>query len=121
MAEYDLRVRTKRFALEVIRFVRDLPTDMVSQTIGRQLIRCGTSVGANYRSARLAKSDADMVAKLKLVEEEADECIYWLELLGESKTVPVETTEPLTREAGELFRIAAASAKTVRERALTRP
>lgn len=76
----DLKLRTKAYALRVLELVRALPHDTSSQVLGRQLLRSATSVGANYRAARRAKSPADFLAKMKIVEEEADESVYWLEL-----------------------------------------
>lgn len=78
MSDFPLRDRTKALALRVIKLVYSLPEDDASRVIGRQLLRCGTSVGANYRASMRAKSPADMVNKLKIVEEEADETGYWL-------------------------------------------
>src|SRR5438034_8907616 len=97
--EPDLKLRTKRFALDVIRFVESLPSDETSRILGRQLLRSGTSVGANYRAARRAKSSADFISKMGNVEEEADESAYWLELLVDSGKVKSVHAEPLTREA----------------------
>ncbi len=116
--ERDLRIRTKRFAIDSIRFVQSLPNDLVSRTLGRQYLRCSTSVGANYRAARLGRSDADMIAKLKIVEEEADECGYWLELLLEAGSASAEVVEPLAKEADELFKITVSSIKTIRARSV---
>src|SRR6185436_16663725 len=84
----NLKKRTKRFALDVINLVEDLPPGKVSDVLGRQLLRSGTSVGANYRAACRGKSTADVISKLGNVEEEADETLYWLELLLEAKVVP---------------------------------
>lgn len=112
----ELRLRTKRFALEIIRLVNTLPKDLVSQAIARQLVRSGTSVGANVRAASLAKSDADMVSKFKTVEEEADETAYWLELLHESGAIESERIDLLHREAEEIRLIVSASIKTIRSR-----
>lgn len=111
-----MRARTKLFALDMIRFVRSLPNDEVSKVLGRQLVRSATSVGANYRAACLAKSPADMTAKLKTVEEEVDESAYWLELIEESGVANSENVAPLKREAIELTRIIVASIKTLKSR-----
>lgn len=81
MTEIELKNRTKQFALRIINLYKALPNENVAQIIGKQLLRSGTSVGANYRAACLGKSKADFVAKLGIVQEEADECIYWIELL----------------------------------------
>src|SRR5437764_7438785 len=88
MAEEDLKQRTKSYALRVIRLVESLPTSRTADVIGKQLLRAGTAVGANYRAARRSRSPADFIAKLGIVEEEADECLYWMELLVESGLVP---------------------------------
>jgi four helix bundle protein len=120
MATTDLKQRTKRFALDVISFFEALPEDETSRILGRQLLRSGTSVGANYRAAKRAKSNADFISKMGTVEEEADECAYWIELLTESgKTVAAKSTA-LLRESEELLAIAIASINTARARLETR-
>jgi four helix bundle protein len=111
----DLKQRTKRFALGIIMFFESLPKDETSRVLGRQLLRSGTSVGANYRSAKRAKSNADFINKMTIVEEEADECGYWLELLTESEKITSLKTEALHREANELVAIAIASINTARK------
>ena len=116
MAESDLKKRTKQFALRVIRLVNSLPRGQVSDVIGRQLLRAGTSVGANYRSANRAKSPADFIAKMSLVEEEADESVYWMELLTEAGLVKAGKLKALVQEAGELVAIAVSSIGTARKR-----
>ncbi len=98
--------------------VKDLPPDKTRDVLCQQLLRCGTSVGANYRAACRAKSTADFIAKMKIVEEEADEAIFWLELLAESKILhSSKQIESLKSEANELTAIAVASVKTARLRA----
>ena len=87
MKEYDLKERTKGFALQVIQLVERLPRRRAADIIGGQLLRAGTSVGANYRAACRAKSSADFISKMGIVEEEADESIYWMELLIEAGIV----------------------------------
>ncbi len=116
MTPDELKARTRAFALDTIRLTRTLPRDDASRVMGKQLVRCATSVGANYRAACLAKSPADMVNKLKIVEEEVDESRYWLDLLRDSNTVSPETIEPLSDGADQLFRIVVASVKTLRNR-----
>jgi four helix bundle protein len=91
-----------------------LPKQRVADVIGRQLLRAGTSVGANYRAACRARSRAEFIAKLGIVEEEADECLYWLDLLSESGTVHEEPLSPLKREANELLAIIVATLKSAR-------
>jgi four helix bundle protein len=110
----DLRKRTQQFALRTMRLAESLPRGRSGETIGRQLIRAGTSVGANYRSACRAKSQADFIAKMSLVEEEADETIYWMELLLEGNLVKLPALRDLLREANEVVAIAVASQKTAR-------
>ena len=114
MKEHDLKLRTKRFALEVIRFFETLPKDEVSRILGRQLLRAGTSVGANYRAAKRAKSNADFISKMGTVEEEADECAYWLELLIENARGASAKSADLLRESEELVAIAVASINTAK-------
>ena len=106
--------RTKRFALAVLKFAPLLPRHYSADVIGRQLVRCATSVGANYRAACRAKSSADFIAKMKIVEEEADESLYWLELLRESGFVGVEAVEPLYNEGRQILAMVVASIKTKR-------
>ena len=110
----DLKRRTKAFSLAVIVFVDALPRDRVCDHIGRQLLRCGTSVGANYRAASRAKSNADFIAKMGIVEEEADECGFWLEMLVDSGRVSEQVAAPIHREAGELLAITVQSIITAR-------
>jgi len=113
----DLKKRTREFALRVIRLCESLPSGRTADVIGRQLLRCGTSVGVNYRAACRARSTADFIAKLGIVEEECDECIYWMELLIDSGLVKPTLLEPLMNEADEILSIIIASIKTARKRA----
>jgi len=110
----DLRERTKAFALGVIRLVQDLPRNRAADVIGHQLLRAGTSVGANYRSARRARSRREFLAKMGIVEEEADESSFWLELLVEARLVTSDRVVELRREAGQLVAITVASIHTAR-------
>jgi four helix bundle protein len=114
--EEAFKLRTRRAALRVIRVVESLPSKKVADVIGRQLVRSGTSIGANYRAACRAKSTADMAAKLAIVEEETDETLYWLELLVESKIVPAARLAPLQDEIGQILAMTVASVKTIRSR-----
>ncbi len=111
---YDLGKRTKQFALRVIRLVEALPKTETGRVIGRQLMRSGTSVGANYRAAARARSRAEFIAKMGIVEEEVDEASYWMELLAEAHVVKKERLEPLMREADELAAICVSSITTAR-------
>ena len=112
MNERELLSRTKTFALSIVDFVGSLPRSYAAQTIGAQLFRSGTSVGANYRAACRGRSMAEFIAKLGTVEEEADESAFWLEILGESGISRTDETRLLWREASELTAIMAASRKT---------
>jgi four helix bundle protein len=114
MRKNDLKERTKAFALRVVRLVDALPNSRASDVIGRQLLRADTSVGANYRAACRARSVAEFIAKLGIVEEEADECVYWLELLTESGFVPATRLGDLKSEASQLVAITIASIRTAR-------
>ena len=115
MTKSEMLQRTKRFALRVIKAVKALPKrDDVAAVLGRQLLRSGTSVGANYRATCRAKSTADFINKLKIVEEECDESLYWMELLVESGSMPANRFEALIKEADELLSITVAALRTTR-------
>jgi four helix bundle protein len=116
MTPDQLKHRTRAFAIEIIKLAKSLSNDFVTAHIARQLMRCGTSVGANYRSSCRAKSEADFISKMSTVEEEADETGYWLELLVETNAVSVKTVAAVMSEAEQLVRIAVASIKTARGR-----
>ncbi len=116
MNEQEFKDRTKRVALRIIRLVEALPRTKTAQTIGGQLLRCGTSVGANYRAACRGRSPADVIAKLGIVEEEADESIYWMELLVEAKVMSESRLRPLMTEMEEILRMTVSSVKTLRAR-----
>ena len=107
--------RTKTFALKIIRLVESLPRSRTADVIGRQLLRCGTSVGSNYRAACRAKSTADFISKMGTVEEEADETLYWMELLLDDKIVEESLLEPLMKEADEILAMTVSSIKTARK------
>ena len=117
MDETEFKQRTKKLGLRVIELVESLPKTKTAEVIGRQLLRCATSVGANYRAACRGKSTADVLAKLAIVEEEADETIYWLELLVESGTVEENRIAELLKETNEITAMVVASIKTLRARA----
>jgi four helix bundle protein len=116
----DLRQRSFRFSLEVIRFCRTLPTTWEARRVGEQLFRAGTSVGANYFAASQRRSVADFIAKMGIVVEEADECRYWLALLKYAGIHDSSTRQHLARESRELLLIFAASLATARKRAALR-
>jgi four helix bundle protein len=111
----ELKQRTKQFALRVVRLVEALPRGQTADVLGRQLLRSGTSVGANYRAACRAKSTADFVAKMGIVEEEFDESVYWMELLVEAGIVKVERLESLMKEGNEILAITVASINTAKK------
>lgn len=110
----ELRNRTKTFALRIIRLFRHLPHSTEAQVLGKQLLRSGTSVGANYRAAGRSRSKAEFVSKIGIVVEEADETVFWLECLVESGIVKEELLKELLIEANELVAIFAASHRTAR-------
>lgn len=114
MTKYELLKRTKTYALRVIKAVQALPRNDVSDVLGRQLLRAGTSVGANYRAACRAKSTTDFVNKLKIVEEECDESLYWMELMIESGLIRLRRLELLMQEGDELLAIFVSAIKTTR-------
>jgi len=114
--ERDLKKRTKEFAISVIRLVESLPRGKTADVIGGQLLRSGTSVGANYRSACRARSTADFISKMGIVEEELDESIYWMELLIETEIVEFAALESLINEANELLAITVSSIKTAKKK-----
>lgn len=116
MEEPPLRDRTKKFGLRVIRVVEALPRGRTEDVIGRQLLRSATSAGANYRAACRARSTADMIAKLGIVEEEADETLCWLEMLIEAELMPADRLKDLLIEADEITAMTVASIKTLRAR-----
>lgn len=116
MTSEEMKTRTKQFALRVIRLVESLPKTKTANVIGNQLLRSGTSVGANYRAACRAKSTADFINKLAIVEEEADESMYWIELLTESNQIKQNLVENLHRETDEILSIVVSSIKTSKEK-----
>jgi four helix bundle protein len=115
MNKEELKQRTKQFALQGIRPVESLPPGRTAAVIGRQLLRSSTSVGANYRAACRAKSTANFISKMGTVEEEADESMYWMELLVEAGIVKPSQTASLMQEADELLAITVSSIKPARK------
>ena len=108
----DLKDRTKQLALRIIRLVDALPRKRSAEVIGKQLLRSATSVGANYRAARMARSTAEFQAKLGIVEEESDESVFWLELIAESELMKPAQVRALLVEACEITAIIVSSIKT---------
>ena len=110
----DLKLRTKRFALDIIKFCSQLPNKSEFQVISRQLIRSATSVAANYRAVCRAKSKPDFINKLSIVEEEADESAFWIEMLAELRSGDKVELARLSDEASQLTAIMVSSKKTAR-------
>lgn len=115
MDRIELKNRTKKFAIEVLKFVDGIPKTKAGAVIEYQLIKSGTSVGANYRSACRSRTDADFASRITICEEEADECAYWFEII-EQTGMKCDGVKPLWKEANELTAIFAASAITVRNK-----
>ena len=109
-----LKVRTKEFALRVLRLYSSLPHTEEARILGRQILRSGTSIGANYRAACRGRSRAEFAAKLGIVLEEADDTVFWLELIQDASIVPKEKLSALTKEANEIVAIIVASLRTVK-------
>ena len=114
MNQDELKARTKRFGLDVIRMIESLPKGETSYVLRRQLLRSATSVGANYRAACRGRSKAEFIAKLGIAIEEADESLYWMEMMTEAKIVPENKVAELMDEANQLVAILTASSKTAR-------
>jgi len=116
MDEKVFKSRTKKLAVAIIKEVDKLPRSLVADVIGKQLVRSGTSIGANYRAACRAKSHPDMINKMKIVEEESDETEYWLEILVEAGLVPQNQVASIYKETDEILAMTVASLKTLRAR-----
>ena len=101
----EFKERTFQFSMRIIHLVKKLPTNVMGDVLGRQLLRCATSVGANYRAASRAKSDKDFLNKMKICEEEIDEALYWLELIKHSDLFAAPKMQPIIGEADELCAI----------------
>jgi four helix bundle protein len=117
----ELKRRTKKFGLDVIKLVESLPSTQTGRVIGNQLLRSALSVGANYRAACRARSKADFISKVGITIEEANESQHWLEMLGEAGLASPEKLKPLSKETDELVAILTASAKTARDNLNRRP
>ena len=116
MHQDDLKKRLKKFALRIIKLSENLPNNITGNTIAKQIIRSGTSPGANYRAACLGKSDKDFLNKLKMVEEELDETQYWLELIIESGLIKSNLLDDLVKENEELFKIVVSTILTMKKK-----
>jgi four helix bundle protein len=119
MNHEKLKERTKRFALEIVKLVENLPAEKTCDVLGRQRLRSGTSVGANHRAACRAKSPADFIFKMGIVEEEADESSFWIELLVESGKLNPDQAAALLKECNELVAIVVASIRTAKKNRAT--
>ena len=117
----DLKARTKKISLSVIELVEALPATLTAKTIANQLIRSGTSVGANYRAVCRARSDKEFIAKMNIVLEESDETCFWLEILGEKNWIQREKHEVILKEANELTAIFTSSLKTMNTKQNSKP
>ncbi|OGU30581.1 MAG: four helix bundle protein [Ignavibacteria bacterium GWA2_35_9] len=111
-----LKERTKQFGLRILNLYEELSKTRKGEILGNQLLRSGTSVGANYRAACRAKSNADFIYKIQIVEEEADESAYWLELISESNIIKKNRLEGMLKEANELTAIFTSSGRTAKQR-----
>lgn len=111
----DLKQRTKSFAIRVIKLVGSLPQNQLGKVISNQLLRSGTSVGANYRAACRARSKPEFIAKIGIVVEEADESCFWLELVVETGLMSAKVVEPLLKEAGEITAIMISSGRSAKK------
>ncbi|MCM3870686.1 MAG: four helix bundle protein [Pyrinomonadaceae bacterium] len=118
MDEEELKKRTKQFGLRIMKLVAALPNTPQGRTVGGQLVRAGISVGANYRAACRSRSKAEFTARLGVVEEEADESGYWLEMIIEGKLMKARLVEPLLTEANELVAIMTSSRITIHKKQL---
>ena len=116
----ELKARTKHFALRILKLVSALPNNVQGRAVGGQLVRCGTSVASNYRAACRGRSKAEFIAKLGIVEEEADESAFWLELIIEGTLLKSKLLQPLLDEANEITRIVASSRVTAKTKLTNR-
>ena len=114
MTREEMKNRTKVYANRIVKLCSALPSGWVAQTLGKQLLRCGTSAGANYRAVCRAKSNSDFINKLRIVEEECDESLFWMELLADNNFMKAARLSGLMKEANEILAIVVSSAKTAR-------
>jgi TIGR02436 family protein len=121
MTEKEFKERTKQIAVRVIKLIGSLPSTTSAQILGKQLLRSATSIGANYRAACRGKSTADVIHKLSIVEEEADESLYWLELLVDSELLSEKRLSALMGDINEIVAMTVSSIKTLRAKNLTNP
>ena len=114
MTREEMKSRTKAYANRIVKLCSALPNNWVARTLGKQLLRSGTSVGANYRAVCRAKSGSDFINKLRIVEEECDESLFWMELLVDNNFIKPSLLAGLMKEADEILAIVVSSAKTAR-------
>ena len=114
MTREEMKSRTKAYANRVVKLCAALPNNWIARILGQQLLRSGTSVGANYRAVCRAKSNADFINKLRVVEEECDESLFWMELLVDNNLIRASRLAELMKEADEILAIVVSSAKTAR-------
>lgn len=114
MTRNELLLRTKQYANRIVRLCQALPNNWIARTVGGQLLRSGTSVGANYRAVCRAKSSSDFINKLRIVEEECDESLFWMEILIDNNLIKAKRLAKLMQEGNEILAIIVSSAKTVR-------
>ncbi len=112
----QLKNRTKSFSIMILDLVEELPASIAGKAIANQIVRSGTSVGANYRAVCRARSDREFISKMNIVVEESDETLFWLELIEEKKWIDIDKLLMLTKEANELTSIFVSSLKTVKLR-----
>ena len=116
MTSEELRIRLRKFSVRIIKLSDNLPNTISGRAISNQIIRSGTSPGANYRAACLGKSDKDFINKLKIVEEELDETLYWLELIEETELIKKNLISDLKNENQELLKIIVSSINTMKKK-----
>lgn len=114
MTREEMKKRTKGYANRIVKLCSALPENWIARTLGKQRLRSGTSVGANYRAVCRAKSNSDFINKLRIVEEECDESLFWMELLVENNFIKPSRLNNLLKEADEILAIVVSSAKTAR-------
>ena len=114
MPRDEMKHRTRAYANRIVKLCSALPGDWIARTLGKQLLRSGTSVGANYRAVCRAKSNSDFIHKLRIVEEECDESLFWMELLVDNHIVKASRLNALMKETNEILAIIVSSAKTAR-------
>jgi four helix bundle protein len=120
MNEQEFKERTKAAALRVIKLTETLPSRRAADVLARQLLRSSTSIGANYRACR-SRSTADMISRLSVAEEEADETIYWIDFLVDAGLLSLKRVQPLKAEIDEIVAMTVASIKTLRRRSIQNP